>query len=102
MKVRARESADPVVRMIRAVSPSISARATMPCLNSSGNVASDASSTPRALQAIPGERQRHPALVLYRPKPALPPPTAPFQKLADSHARATRGARETKETHIVQ
>src|SRR5277367_597413 len=30
------------------VSPSISARATMPCRNSSGNVASDASSTPSA------------------------------------------------------
>ena len=30
------------------MSPSISARATMPCLNSSGNVASEASSTPSA------------------------------------------------------
>src|SRR4029453_16458180 len=32
------------------VSPRISARAAMPCLNSSGNVASDVSSTPRALR----------------------------------------------------
>ena len=48
MKVGPGEAADPVVRMIWPVSPSISARATMPCLNSSGNVAREASSTPSA------------------------------------------------------
>ena len=48
VEIGAGEPADPVVRMVAPVSPRICARAAMPCRNSSGNVASDASSTPSA------------------------------------------------------
>ena len=50
VKMRAGKLPHPVVRMITPVSPRMSARAGMPCLNSSGKVASDVSSTPSALR----------------------------------------------------
>ena len=48
MKPRTCQPANPLTGMVRPVSPSTSARATMPCRNSSGNVAREESLTPRA------------------------------------------------------
>ena len=48
MQIGARKASDPMCGAFTPVSPSISARAAMPCLNSSGNEASEASSNPIA------------------------------------------------------
>ena len=48
VQLRARQAADPIVRMVRAGVTEHLRRAAIPCRNSSGNVASDASSTPSA------------------------------------------------------
>ena len=69
------------------LSPSISARATIPCLNSSGNVASEASSTPSArnpFQVKATVTQRLSFSTDARPRP----PTAP--------CRACRRARPAR------
>ena len=48
MQIGARKPADPMFGAFTPVSPSVSARAAMPCLNSSGKDASEASSSPSA------------------------------------------------------
>ena len=72
---------------LRPVSPSIVARATMPCLNSSGNVASDASSTPSArspCQVNATVTQRRSLSTVARASAA----ECTFSSIPDSHLRA--------------
>ena len=89
VKVRAREVVDPVSGSLAPVSPSISARATMPCLNSSGNVASDASSTPSARRPFQVKATVTQRLLLFDGLRMVFARTdcTLFKNVADSHAR---------------
>ena len=68
------------------MSPSISARATIPCLNSSGNVASEASSTPSArnpFQVKATVTQRF----SFSTEARIAAADCTFSKMAASHSR---------------
>ena len=101
MKIRAGKSSHPVVRMIAPVSPSISARATMPCLNSSGNVASEASSTPSARRPFQVKATVTQRLSLSDRSQHSPRPTAPFPESPTARPVHPR-RRETKEIRIAR
>src|SRR6266446_3292486 len=80
------------------VSPSISARATMPCLNSSGNVASEASSTPNArrpFQVNATVTQRFSCSTEARTSAA----DCAFSRIADSQARPPAALRNERNSY---
>ena len=63
VEVGTRQIAHPVVRMVRAGVSEYSARAAMPCRNSSGNVASDAVVHAERAQTVAGERDGDPSRI---------------------------------------
>ena len=82
----------------RPVSPSISARATMPCLNSSGNVASESSSKPSArspFQVKATLTQRLSISVEARTSAA----DCTFARIADSQARPPAALRNERNSY---
>src|SRR3954454_16383108 len=80
------------------VSPSISARATMPCLNSSGNVASEPSSTPsarRPFQVKATVTQR----LSFSTEARTSAADCAFSRMADSQARPPAALRNERNSY---
>ena len=96
VEVRAGEAAHPVVRMILSGVAEHLRAGDHALLELFGKRGQRSLVHAQCAQAVPGEGDRHPALVLVRPKLGSPRPIAPCRRIADSQARPPAALRNER------